>query len=168
MAIVTTDDRHYKNIANKIRSVTGTDVAYMPENLVDGIAELETAANMQGYESGYENGFFWGKQAACETIVIAQDCKDVLQAYNMFGATNSPTDKMVLFVNKAWNAAPNADTTNNKGLFMLWLNDEFRVNPTPTIWGRWRDNEYSLFAHVNESFSYNVLAGEEWLRVVIM
>ena len=110
-----------------------------------------------------------GKQSVYETIVIAQDCTNVLDAYNLFGATNSPTDKMVLFVNKAWTGFPSADTTNNQALCMLWINDEFRsATSLHATWVRWRNNEYNAVVLVNAAYDYIVSSGEEWLRVVVM
>ena len=53
MAIVTTDDRHYHNIADTIREKANVETTYTPEEMPDGIAEV--------YEAGKkaEHDRFW-------------------------------------------------------------------------------------------------------------
>lgn len=40
MAIVTTDDKHYKSIADTIREKAGTEATYAPEEMSGGVAEV--------------------------------------------------------------------------------------------------------------------------------
>ena len=47
MAIITTDNKHYNDIANAIREKTGTETTYTPEEMKSGIAEV--------YDAGIEN-----------------------------------------------------------------------------------------------------------------
>lgn len=47
MAIITTDNKHYNDIANAIREKTGTETTYTPEEMKSGITEV--------YDSGVEN-----------------------------------------------------------------------------------------------------------------
>jgi hypothetical protein len=46
MAIVTTDNKHYANIASKIREKCGTDAQYKPADMPDGIEQV--------YDAGYD------------------------------------------------------------------------------------------------------------------
>ena len=55
MAIVTTDDRHYKAIADKIRE-TVSGVSVMPDQMPTAIEHVKSAAHQTGWESGYHNG----------------------------------------------------------------------------------------------------------------
>ena len=47
MSIVTTDNKHYNDIANAIREKTGTETTYTPEEMITGVAEV--------YDAGVEN-----------------------------------------------------------------------------------------------------------------
>lgn len=124
------------------------------------------------FKHTYEEGFADGKNSAYETIVVAQDCTNVSQVYNIFGATNNPDDKIVLFINKEWAGVPEANMPNNKGLFMLWLSKEFSITngsaSMSTFWGRLRDGTYGANMVVNSQYDYIVSAGEEWTRVVLL
>lgn len=56
MAIVTTDDKHYKDIANKIRDFAGTSKTYTPEEMANGVGEVYDATYAYAHESGYQEG----------------------------------------------------------------------------------------------------------------
>ena len=56
MAIVKTDDKHYKNIASAIREQTGKTAAYKPEQIPAGIAEVGETGYIMGYSEVYEEG----------------------------------------------------------------------------------------------------------------
>lgn len=56
MAIVTTDDIHYYNIANKIREKTGERISYRPADMQYGVEEVYDAAHCKGYDEGYDAG----------------------------------------------------------------------------------------------------------------
>lgn len=100
-----------------------------------------------------------------ETIVFAQDCVNAQQAWDILSATMTPVDKIVMFVNKAWTGVPNADTTNNQGLWMMCCSNEFN---TLGMLGRWRDGGYVALPSINPSVDYTVSAGEEWLKIVLL
>ena len=69
MAIVTTDDKHYKSIANAIREYEMLGIGYTPENMAAGVRGACHAAKGSGYSlglaegerNGYDNGFMQGK-----------------------------------------------------------------------------------------------------------
>ena len=50
MAIVTTDDRHYRNIASTIREKTGTSTTYTPEEMPSGVSEVFDAGKKAEYD----------------------------------------------------------------------------------------------------------------------
>lgn len=52
MAIILTDDQHYKNIAAAIRKKANTDATFKPAEMAAGVGEVYEA----GYEEGYEDG----------------------------------------------------------------------------------------------------------------
>lgn len=60
MAIVTTDSVHYQNIANRIRSFTGSEETYTPAQMPSGIALV--------YEDGYEQGHEDGRKTEYDTF----------------------------------------------------------------------------------------------------
>lgn len=64
MAMVLTDDKHYKNIANEIRSRLLTDKTYKPEQMPNGINDVLmrgfTDGNAEGYERGKNEGYTEG------------------------------------------------------------------------------------------------------------
>ena len=110
-----------------------------------------------------------GKQSVYETIVFAQDCTNAQQVFDILSATMTAEDKLVMFVNKAWNGVPNADTVNNKGLWMLCVSKEFNITGlNSSTWARWRSGAYYANAGVNAGYDFAVSAGEEWLRVVLL
>lgn len=49
MAIVTTDNKHYNDIADALRTATGTEETYKPEEMAEGIGEV--------FDKGAENFF---------------------------------------------------------------------------------------------------------------
>lgn len=61
MAIITTNDRHYKEIASTIRRLAGTEATYTPEQMPAGLESIaDTNYNngrMDGYGEGYTYGF---------------------------------------------------------------------------------------------------------------
>lgn len=124
------------------------------------IAENELKVYEAGKQSVHESH---------ETIVFAQDCTNSHQVWDILSATMTPGDKIVMFVNKAWTGFPNADTVNNRGLWMLCVNKEFNYsNETSSMWGRFRDGRYNVQAAVNAGYDCIVSAGEEWLKVVLV
>lgn len=57
MAIVTTDDKHYKGIANAIRAKVGTTYGYTPSEMAMlGIDEVYESGFKEGEEGGYKSG----------------------------------------------------------------------------------------------------------------
>ena len=66
MAIVRTDDRHYKNIANTLRSISGDSDLYTPEQLpsaiTKGINDAHGAGINVGYNEGYGVGYGVGEE----------------------------------------------------------------------------------------------------------
>jgi hypothetical protein len=65
MAIVTTDDTHYKNIAETIRSWAGKTTSYRPEEMWSGIESVYWKGHADGQEAGgggsYDEGYEQGK-----------------------------------------------------------------------------------------------------------
>lgn len=57
MAIVTTDSKHYSNIAAAIREKTGDETTYTPEEIPAGIDEVYEAGKQEGVQSEYDR--FW-------------------------------------------------------------------------------------------------------------
>jgi len=66
MALVVTDDKHYKAIAGVIRAKTGTDNTYKASDMAEGVESACYAvyadAKDVGYWEGYGNGYNEGKQ----------------------------------------------------------------------------------------------------------
>lgn len=54
MAIVTTDNKHYSNIATKIREKTGTETTYKPEEIPAGVEEVYEAGKQDGIQSEHD------------------------------------------------------------------------------------------------------------------
>ena len=52
MAIVTTDDKHYSDIAAKIREKAETDTSYQPSEMAAGVE----AVHAKGYDNGHTEG----------------------------------------------------------------------------------------------------------------
>ena len=57
MAIVTTDDRHYKNIANKIREKIVDQNGIKPENMAEQIEQACENEYDNGWAEGYKTGY---------------------------------------------------------------------------------------------------------------
>ena len=55
MAIVTTDNKHYTNIAEAIRSKTNGEETYKPEQMVDGINKVYKAGKKAGNETFWKD-----------------------------------------------------------------------------------------------------------------
>jgi hypothetical protein len=127
----------------------------------------------EGFEEGHDQGFEEGKQAERDAIyqdiTITQDCTDALQCWKVLSASNNETDKLVLFVNKKWNALPDSTFANNTLLYMLWQADEFRINAENRAnWIRWRDNAYATANTINRNYDCIMSAGDEFIKVVIL
>lgn len=60
MAIVTTDDKHYRNIADAIREKTGEVTAYKPEEIPAGIGKVHKAGYAEGHTDGLSDGYTVG------------------------------------------------------------------------------------------------------------
>ncbi len=56
MALVTTDDKHYKAIAEAIRTNAETDKTYLPEEMADGVNEAYAMGRRHGDAEGYIRG----------------------------------------------------------------------------------------------------------------
>jgi hypothetical protein len=57
MAIVTTDDKYYKQIADTIRQRGGLTNQYKPEEMADGIYDACEAKYLMGVADGYSMGY---------------------------------------------------------------------------------------------------------------
>lgn len=81
MAIVTTDSKHYSNIAAAIREKTGDETTYTPEEIPAGIDEVYEAGKQEGTQSEYDR--FWdiyqenGKRQKYEMAFTAFGWTDV-------------------------------------------------------------------------------------------
>lgn len=56
MALVITDDKHYKNIADAIRAKTGINHTCKPEEMTAGINDVYEIAHKDGEDYGYASG----------------------------------------------------------------------------------------------------------------
>ena len=75
MALVLTDDNHYKNIANEIRNNLPdeySDSTYTPAEMPDGIAEVSDYQNTLGYSAGFQDGYDDGYYVGISTIPAAE------------------------------------------------------------------------------------------------
>lgn len=67
MPIVTTNSEHYQQIADTIRSYTGSEETFRPENMYGGVDGVYMAGYQAGQAEGgggsYDEGFEAGKQA---------------------------------------------------------------------------------------------------------
>lgn len=72
MAIVATDNTHYKNIAETIRAWSGDVAAYRPEEMWSGIEAVYWKGHADGQEAGgggsYDEGYEQGKTDAIENL----------------------------------------------------------------------------------------------------
>ena len=59
MAIVTTDDKHYKAIADALRNQGGSD-SYTPEEMANAITECANQRYSDGYSKGNDDGYGQG------------------------------------------------------------------------------------------------------------
>ena len=64
MAIVKTDNKHYKDIANQIRDYSFTNNTYKPEEMAQGVKTVASAqyndGHYYGYQEGEEQGYYDG------------------------------------------------------------------------------------------------------------
>ena len=68
MALVITDDKHYKAIADAIRSNLGDKTTYTPDKMAIGVTNSYMKGIADGYEDGLEEGIAQGKQAEHDTF----------------------------------------------------------------------------------------------------
>lgn len=75
MAIVTTDDKHYHDIAQAMRDIRGEDgIRLKPSQMADFVRYLceyeysrgESSGRSEGYNSGYDMGYFEGEMSGIE------------------------------------------------------------------------------------------------------
>lgn len=66
MAIVTTQSKHYQNIADAIRTHSGQTASYTPSEMPEAIEKVYDAGHAMGYETGYAightDGFDYGEE----------------------------------------------------------------------------------------------------------
>ena len=60
MAIITTNDQNYKNIADKIRSASEINASYTPEQMPEGIGKVYDRGYTDGWTVGYGDGHYDG------------------------------------------------------------------------------------------------------------
>ena len=60
MAIITTNDRNYKNIADEIRRLSGQDATYTPAQMPAALQQVWDNGRAYGYENGYGCGYVEG------------------------------------------------------------------------------------------------------------
>ena len=65
MAIVTTDSKHYKAIADKVREIKGTDETMLPSEMAQKVQEVYEKGQSEGgnTEEAYNQGVAYGKKA---------------------------------------------------------------------------------------------------------
>lgn len=78
MAIVKTDNKHYKNIAEAIREATGNQKPFAPYEMAEGVhsahdkgyetgfTDGDTEGWQEGYQVGVSDGYVWGEQTATD------------------------------------------------------------------------------------------------------
>lgn len=66
MAIVKTDDKHYKDMAEVLRGVLETNDKYKPNEMANKIEQVYAKGNTDGHRSGYEEGEYVGFTAGQE------------------------------------------------------------------------------------------------------
>ena len=91
MAIVRTDDKHYKAIADVIRNQPGYTDNYTPEQMPSIITSAMVDANAAGMIAGYDDGYVLGKQAQYDEFWEGY-CNTINTAYTGgFGAFAGPS-----------------------------------------------------------------------------
>lgn len=85
MAIIKTDDVHYKAIADKIREKTGTTATYKPSEMANGIEAVYLAGNSADtdsiYNAGKAEGIEEGKKAEYDKFWDAYQANGTRTAY---------------------------------------------------------------------------------------
>lgn len=92
MAIVTTDSKHYSNIAAAIREKTGKATTYKPEEIPAGVVEVYEVGKQAEHEEFWSNVLsgtawdckFYGPTWTDKTFRPTVDVKPVGSAYSMF------------------------------------------------------------------------------------
>ena len=95
MAYGITDDKHYKDIANKIREVTGTKYTYRPDEMASsGIMDVDIIAEKRGEDIGYASGLNDGKIAERNTFwdTYQQNGATTSYAYAFYGTRFDDTN----------------------------------------------------------------------------
>lgn len=77
MAIVTTDDKHYRQIADALRQKGEPDKQYTPEEMADGIYSACDAQYMMGIAEGYSMGYEAQHIIKTGTFTPTQDTNSV-------------------------------------------------------------------------------------------
>lgn len=91
MAIVRTDDKHYKAIADVIRNQPGYTDNYTPEQMPLIITSAMVDANAAGMIAGYDDGYVLGKRAQYDEFWDAFQQNGERTAYNSaFGGQWTP------------------------------------------------------------------------------
>ena len=67
MAIVTTDDKHYSDIAAKIREKAETDTSYKPSEMAAGVEAVHAKGYDNGHTEGYSEGHLIGTEEGYES-----------------------------------------------------------------------------------------------------
>lgn len=130
---------------------------------------MTVAEKLTAIAENAQKVFDAGKQSVYETIVFTKDCANIYEAVTLLEEFISPSDKLVMFLNKGWRSLPTNETPDNQGLFVLWLGEELRpANEKRAVWMRFRDGAHSCNDNVNNSYSFVVPAGEEWVKVVFL
>ena len=89
MAIVRTNDAHYKNIAQKLRECLNNDrLEFTPDEMPDEIQNVYNAGVINGHTAGTEAGIAQGKQSAYDEFWNAFQRNGTLTSYNYAFAGN--------------------------------------------------------------------------------
>ncbi|MBE6957771.1 MAG: hypothetical protein E7447_01280 [Ruminococcaceae bacterium] len=114
MAIVTTDDKYYKNIAKAIRDLSGENAAYTPEEMPAAMDKVYEKGYAQGYHSGYGEGHTEGMEDG--EMVYRQ------RFWDQYQAEGARTDYNFAFAGPGWNEEtfwPQYDIVVEKGYQMF-------------------------------------------------
>lgn len=98
MAIGVTDDKHYKAIADVLRSYTNPDNTFTPSEMPDGIVNAVNAGTNTARQEGYDSGYEAGKKSEYDRF---------WDAYQDYGKR---VNYAQIFYNNGWNK----DTFNPK------------------------------------------------------
>lgn len=160
MAIIKTDDKHYKDIATVLRSMgTSQDATFRPDEFAQGIASM---GNYQ-YTLGYEQG----KREPYEMITITTSKTNASDVRDIFTALLNDNENHVIFtliVNDA-SALPNNQCISFEYYWLDGVNDSIPVNRW--LWTRVRDGKLTSDRNISGEYDMLINSGDVYKKVVL-